>query len=207
MLASAIVDRCEARYGDPTNQIVSAAEWLEHVNEVYMETVMADPNWPFLEDRDTSLTVTSSGEVSLPADVWRVTGVYNATDKIPLAPIPGQAQFRHYFPDPANGLGIPLYYRLRSNTLEVYPRPATTTSLELDVLVPPAALTSGDEPVFPEEYHRILIVGALAKAYEDDENLEMAAHYQGRFDRGLAAMKVNLLQTRTEGFPQVVDDF
>jgi phosphoenolpyruvate carboxylase len=105
------------------------------------------------------------------------------------------------------GLGIPLYYRLRANTLEVYPRPATTTSLHLDVLTAPVVLGLGDEPVFPEVYHRALIVGAIAKAYEDDGNVQQAGAFQARFDRAVASMRLELLGPREEGYPAVVDTF
>lgn len=207
MLGSEIVDRAEARFGDSLNQVYSAVEWLAYVNDTYMD-VVADADWPFLEGRTTDLTVTAGeGEVDLPTDVYRVTAVYSATDKMPLAPIPGRAEFRRYFPDPENGLGMPLYYRLRSNVLEVYPHASADTVLHVDTVVPPAAIETGTEPVFPEQYHRILVLGALAKAHEDDENPAQVAVYQGRYERLLAAMKTDLLSPRTEAYPEIVDSF
>lgn len=207
MLGSAIVDRCEARFGDSSNQVYSADEWLAYVNDTYMDVVAA-ADWPFLEGRTTGLTVTAgTGEVSLPTDVFRVTSVYNATDGLPLAPIPGRAEFRRYFPEPENGLGMPLYYRLRSNTLEVYPHASAETSLTVDTVVPPAALATDAEPVFPEQYHRLLVLGALAKAHDDDENPAQADRYQARYERLLADMKTDLLSPRTEAYPEVVDSF
>lgn len=206
MIGSAIVDRCEARYGDTGNAVVSAADWLEYVNDAYMDVVAADPYWPFLETQTTGLSVTGgTGSVALPADAWRVTSVYNSTDKIPLTPIPGRSNYRRYYPDPASSLGVPQFYRLRGATLEVYPWPSSTTLLTIDTATPPAALTTGTEPIFPEQYHRILVVGALAKVYEDDANAAMAASHQARFDRLLQAMRTDLLSPRDEGFPQILD--
>lgn len=166
-----------------------------------MDVVGADPNWPFLEVRNASLSIAGGmAETTLPADVWRVTSVYNATDKIPLTPIPGRADFRHWFPAPADGLGIPLFYRLRGNVLEVYPWPAVTTEIDVDVAQPPAALTAGaDEPIFPEQFHQLLVLGALARAYEDDGAPNQATPYQGRYERLLQSMKQDLLSVRTEG--------
>jgi hypothetical protein len=208
MNGQAIVDRAEARFGDSSNAVYSAADWLSFVNDAYTDVVTADPLWPFLEGRDTSISLSvGDAEKPLPADVWHVLSVYNATDKLPLAPIPGRAEFRHYFPDPGAALGIPLYYRLRGNTIEFYPRPAATTAIHLDVLVPPAALATNTEPVFPEQFHNLLVYGALAKAYEDDENPEMAATFQGRFDRGIERMRLFLLSPRTEEYPQIQDTF
>lgn len=203
-----LVDRAEARFGDSDNAVFTAAEWLTFVNEAYMDVVIDDPLAPYLESRDTSITLSAGdGEATLPTDVWHVTAVFNSTDNIPLAPIPGRSEFRRYFPEPASGQGMPLYYRLRGNTLEVYPTPSSSTALTLDVLVPPAVLTVETEPVFPEQFHRILVDGALAKAHADDENLNQSAYYQGRFDRGMQKLRVFLQQPRTESYPEVLDTF
>lgn len=205
MNGQALVDRAELRFGDTTNAVYSEVEWLAYVNDAYMDVITAAPSWPFMESRDTSLEVTSSGSTTLPDDVWRITAVYNATDGISLAPIPGQAEYRRYFPQPAEGLGMPLFYRLQGRTLEVYPFPAVTTALHLDVLVPPAEVTLVTEPIFAEQWHRILVLGALAKAYEDDENPQQAAVFQGRFDRMLRDMQMDLLSPRTEGSHVIQD--
>src|SRR5690349_24420952 len=112
-----------------------------------MEVIAAEPAWPFVETRTSGLTVTAgTGEVSLPTDVTRVTAVYNATDGIALTPIPGTADFRRYFPQPENGLGMPLYYRLRGTTLEVYPYASAEVELVIDHPAPPAAITLVTEP-------------------------------------------------------------
>lgn len=211
MNLNALRDRCESRFGDTTNRIITDTEWLDYLNDAYMEVVAAEPNWPFLETRTTNLVVTAgTGEVALPTDVWRVTAVYNATDGIPLAPIPGQAQFRSYFPSPSSNPGIPLWYRLRGSTLEVYPYASAATTLHVDHPAPPAALNAGgDEPAFPEHHHRLLVVGALAKAYEDypDKDVPNApALYEARFQRGIEKMRVELLLPRHDGYPTIVDD-
>lgn len=206
MNGQALVDRCEVRFGDPSNNVVAEAEWLAYLNDAYLDVVAADPLWPFLEGQTTNLTVTAgAGTVALPSDVWRVTSVYNATDKWPLTPIPGRSEYRHWFPDPASNLGTPQWYRLRGATLEVYPWAAAATTLHADIAAPPAEITTSTEPVFPEQYHRILIHGALIKAYEDDGNLALAATHQARYERLLAAMRTDLLGPRTEGYPEVVD--
>lgn len=207
MIGSAIVDRAEARFGDPENSVYTAAEWLDYVNDSYMDVVAA-ADWPFLEGQVTNLSVTAgTGSVALPTDVFRVTAVYNATDDIPLSPIPGRADYRRYFPNADAFLAIPLFYRLRNTTLEVYPYAATATVLHVDTVVPPAAIATGTEPVFPEQYHRILVLGALAKAHEDDENIPQADRYQARFDRLLANMTQDLLSPRTESYPEISDAY
>jgi response regulator RpfG family c-di-GMP phosphodiesterase len=75
------------------------------------------------------------------------------------------------------------------------------------VSTPPADLTASDAPVFPAQYHRILVLGALVRAYEDDGALEQAGYYENRFQRMLMGMKGDLLSPRHEGYPPIVDNF
>lgn len=206
MTRDQIADRCAKRFLDTGNRIVTAAEWAEYINDVYTEVAGTHPDWPFLESRNEALSVTAgTGTVTLPTDVWRVTAVYNATDDYALDQMHGRAEHFRRFPDPASNLGQPSVYRLRSNVLEVYPWPATTTTLHVDVVAPPAELGASSEPVFPEQYHRMLIDGALAMAYGDQGELERGQAYRGRFERQLQNMLVDLLGPRGESYPVVLD--
>lgn len=208
MNLTALRDRCESRFGDTANRIVTEAEWLDYLNEAYMEVVGAEPMWPFLETRTTSLTISAGGQsVALPTDVTRVTAVFNATDKIPLAPIPGQAQFRHYFPD-TSSQGMPLFYRLYAGNIDVYPTSQSAITLHVDHPAPSVPLALGaDEPAFPEQYHNLLVYGALSLAYEDYPEIDPqgADRNRGRFTRLLENMRVELLQPRHEGYPGIMD--
>lgn len=209
MNLTALQARCALRYRDTGNRLVTTADWTEYLNDAYTEVLGAEPNWPFLQGQTSGLTVNAgTGTVALPTDVWRVTGIFNATDKWPLAPLPGQIDYREWFPDPAGSLGTPEFYRLRGSTLEVYPWPAVDTSLTVDTIVPPALLSAGgDVPVFPSQYHRLLVYGALARVYEDDRETGPSGTNQGRFAQMLQQMRNDLLGPRTEGFAPVLDTF
>lgn len=208
MNGQAMADRCAFRFGDTTHEVIDDTEWLAYLNEAYSAVVADDPFWPFLEVQNSSLSVTAgTGTVALPADTWRVSSVYSVTDKWPLSPIPGRAAYRSWFPDPANNLGTPGYYRLQGAVLEVYPWPAATTTLAVNIATPPAAITLATEPLFPEQYHMLLVHGALAQAYEDDESQGMAQSHNARYERLLQGMKTDLLSSRDEGFHPVIDVF
>lgn len=198
---------CELRFRDTANAIVSEPLWLEYLNLSHVDVVTADPYWPFLESQTTSLVVSSgAGTVALPTDSLRVSAVYNATRDVALVPIDGRSEYRHWFPNADENLGTPQFYRLRGSTLEVYPFADTATTLHVDYFVHPGALVSG-EPVFPEAYHRILVHGALAYAYEDDGQLQQADVHRAQFERLLQRMRMDLLSPRTESFPMIVDNF
>lgn len=202
----ALVGRCEDRFRDTGNAIYTASVWADYINDAYSDVLSASPWWPFLMAR-ASNSVTSSGEVTLPTDAWRVTAVYNDTDNYVLQPIDGNSDYRYYFPDADANLGNPTHYRLRANVLEVYPRPAATITVVIDYTVAPAQLGASDEPVFPEQYHRMLISGAMAYAYEDDDNMQQAQTHRAKFEQYLERMKDDLLVSRSERYHGIVDDF
>jgi hypothetical protein len=141
----------------------------------------------------------------LPTDGWRVTSVYNATDGFPLELLHGRSEYRHMFPRPSENLGVPQFYRLRSNNLEVYPWAQANTTLEVDLFLPPAVLTGSDEPIWPEQYHRILVDGALELASVDDGNPKQAELYRDAKDRQVSHMMTDLLGPRGESYPEILD--
>lgn len=209
MIRSVLRDRCETRYRDTGNHLVTATEWNDYLADAEADVFASSPWWPFHENRNTGLVVTSGAAgVALPTDAIRVNSVLNATDRYPLVPLDGRADYRHLYNDPAGQLGNPTHYRLQGLTLEVYPRSQSTLTLEVDYMAAPAVLSSDTaEPVFPETYHRLLVYGALAYAYEDDSLPDMATVHRSRFEQLLERMKDDLLVTRQERYHGITDDF
>lgn len=208
MILTDLVARCSSRYRDASGSIVDTAGWEGYVNDVYADVIAASPLWPFLEVSASSVTVLAgTGSIALPSDVFRVSAVHDTTNKNVLAPLTDLSDYRTHFPDPASALGTPEYYRIRGSSIHVLPWPAAATNLALDVYQPPAALTAADEPVFPEQYHRILVAGALSYAYEDDGNLKQAEVHGKTFSRLLSGMLADLLSPRTSKYPTILDDF
>lgn len=199
MNGETLAARCAVRFGDPDNNVISEPQWFDHLNDAYREVLGARGDWPFLETRTTGLTVTANtGSVALPTDVTRVSAVFDATDDWPLV----EATWRIDASDTA--LGTPGWYQVRGGTLYVYPWPTVDTDLTIDHPVVPAELEGGTEPVFPEQYHRILILGAVAQALEDDRDSASQA-YRGRFERMLGTMMTELLKPQGEGYPTIQD--
>lgn len=205
MNRDALVARAETRFRDLSNDTYSPQEWADYVNDAYLDVVSASPHWPFLEIRDTSLVVAANtNTVNLPTDVWRITGVKNQTDLVAMHPIGGRSEYIESYPD-ASQVGTPTFYRLRGRVLEVFPSAAKATTIHVDAFQPPAALGPTDEPVFPSQYHRILVSGALAYAYDDDGNGQQGQIHRGRFEQGIARMSDDLLGLRVESYPTIID--
>ncbi len=85
--------------------------------------------------------------------------------------------------------------------------PTAQISLKVDVLLQHTDLAAGDSPAFPQQYHRMLVDGALSLAYADDGNGSLAKFYDERFVKKLEQMKADLLDHQEEGSYVIVDDF
>lgn len=207
MLASAIRDAAEARFSDSSNVIYTEAEWLEYINDRYQEVWGATPFWPFRRSHATvSVTAGSRASSALSNGVWQVESVLDSTNDNRLLPLRSRSDLARI--DPAEtSSGPPQFYRLFSNTLEVWPTPDTTVSLKVDVLLQGTDLAASDSPAFPAQYHRMLVDGALASAYADDGNAQMAKYYEDRFAGKLAQMMVDLLGHQEEGNYVIQDDY
>lgn len=207
MQFSAIRTRCAARFRDTGFAIVTDNQWKDYVNDALADVQAATPFWPWFEATSSVTVSANSHTAALPTNVVRVSSVLNDTDDIRMRPYEGASE--HVADDPADTwTGPPTYYRVYGTTLYVYPKPTASTSVKLEYTVSSSELSSdSDLPPFPAEFHRILVVGALAKAYEDDANAPMAQVYDANFTALLEGLKVSMLAARQERYPGIVDDF
>lgn len=203
---TALETRCRTRFRDPDQAVVTNTEWDDFLNDAYRDVIAASPLWPFLEQRNSAFSATAATRTtSLPTDCYRVLAVYNQTDHIVLNQIDGRDMAFRLYPN-QDETGPPIHFRIRGQHIEWYPLPEVTTTVVLDYIATPALLAAGgDEPVFPEQYHNILVEGALARAYEDDGNLEQSAVHQGRFETILAGMMADLLNDRSPYSHTIID--
>lgn len=207
--------RCQTRFHDASGSLVTNADWNAMLVEAQQDVYAASPWWPFFEQRTSSLVISAqTAGTTLPPDAVRVNSVFNSTDGYLLLPMDGRADYLAYYPTFANSFGNPYNYRVSGTTLEVYPRPASNTTLTVEYMAPPAVMVNdGDTPPFPSQYHPILIEGALAKAYLDDEGVQFIGRrmvgrtmlYAQNFEAGIERMKNDLLVTQTESYYQIPD--
>lgn len=200
--------RCATRFRDSSNEIVSATEWGEYLNEAYRDVQQSHPEWPWMDQQTTSLTISASTRsAALPADVFRTSVVYNSTDDLLMMPIDGgHRQAFKLYPEQTE-TGTPEQYVIEGTYLFIYPMATVTTTFEVHYYGPRADMTGTDEPAFPEQYHRILIDGAMARAYEDDGNGGQAQVAWEHFAAGIDRMKTDLLNAHYDRYQQIIDDW
>lgn len=206
MDVTTLTARLKTRFRDPSEDVITSTEWLSYLNDAYRDVIAAHPDWPFLEQRNSAFTATAAARTTtLPTDCFRVRAVYNATDQLAMNQIDGLDMVFRLYPSQAEP-GPPVHFRLRNNLIEWYPLPEVSTTIVLDYIATPVMLSAGaDEPVFPEQYHHLLVEHALARAYEDDGNVQQAAVHNERFATGLSGMMADLLSARMPYYPTIVD--
>lgn len=193
------------RYRDTGTTIVTDANWKLYVNSAYGDVLQALPFFPWNE-LSTSLSYSASTRSkTLPTDAWQVLSVFNATDVWPMVELEGREQFLNLYPSQTE-IGSPLHYRLFGNAIQIYPLPQGTTALTVEYIGMPVDLVAdADLPAFPEQYHDLLVVGAVAKAYVDDGGAEQTKAYELEFQQMLQALKINLSQPRNPRYYEMVD--
>lgn len=196
-----------ARFRDPSNNVISAAQWGEYINQAYRKANGTTPLWPWLQTSEQTINVTANTRATaLPTDTVQVNWVYNTTNNYRLTPIDGHgAQWD-------NGVlrtetGNVKQYRIRGSNIEVFPLANGATVLVAECVTFPGSLTGTDEPAWPEPFHELLLEGALALAYQDDGNLPWHDRHWEKFLAGVKEMEQTLLAFRTEAYPLIVDTF
>lgn len=193
------------RFRDPTNVIVQDTDWKSYVNSVYGNVLIKMPYAPWNEGSSTVVVTAGSRSVTLPTDVWRVSAVYDQTDQFPMVALEGRQQVFQEYPQQTE-VGQPMHYRIFDNKLEVYPLPQVDTTFLIEYFVQPADMVGdGDIPVFPSQYHDMLVVGAVAMAYRDDGNTQQAQVYDAEYNDMLKALMIEAGQPRQDRYYEIVD--
>ena len=155
--------------------LARADRWL---NEAYREILNAQP-WTFRRS-----TTSGPPPVSIP-DLQRVRHVLITASFSPLQRIT-EDELVEFGVDPAT-TGTPIYYYVLDGT-SVKTYPMTTDSVTVRYLRRIAPMSGTDEPIFDEEYHGLIVDGAMLKAYADTDNFEAAAALTQMYDRRLSSM-------------------
>lgn len=201
-------DRLKIRFRDTNAEINDDTYYVNLINEGYEQVISASPFWPFLEVRSCVLANSAGGNsFALPADAWRVLSIFNLTNHHIMSEITGLKTFVEMYPDLSNATGDPFHYRVFNNTVELYPWPTSVTTFQVEYSLRPTALTAGTSPVFPSQFHDILVEYALWKAYEDDSHMTLAGEHKANFAERLAGLIRELTEPRGDSYAQISDNW
>lgn len=205
MQFSVIRTYAASRFRDVGLVVVADADWKNYVNSVYGNVLMTLPYAPWNEQSTTLTFAPSTRSMALPTDAWRVTAVWDQTNQFPLVPLEGRMQVFNEYPQQTE-IGMAMHYRVFDNLLEVYPLPQSSTIYVVEYFKMPADMAAdADLPVFPEQYHDMLVAGAVAMAYRDDGNAQAASGYEAEYQSMLKALQLEMGQPRQDRFYEITD--
>lgn len=161
------------------------------VNLAYTEVCEQD-DWPFLR---TTTTGTAPLTVS---DLGSIANVRNSTEDTAME-YRDERDLIDLFGD-LTEVDIARYYYLTSPTvIAVYPADTTSTLRVTYFKVPTELSADSDTPLIPTRYHMSVVEYAVAHAYKDNDNPEMAQVARAEGDRVVQMMRERLMLPSHQG--------
>lgn len=140
--ATLLATRCDVRFKGASNAVVTASEWLSHLNEAYNLVNGSSPLWPWLETSEQTISFTAGTRTAnLPTDVLAVAWAYDTTDDYRLIDQQAAGDFFHQ-DHLRSETGQPVTYRLRGSVMELNPTPSANTTVVAQCVLMPTALAA-----------------------------------------------------------------
>jgi hypothetical protein len=142
--------------------------------------------WPFLETTTTLNSDANGILTTWPTDIKKIKYLYITTDTCIINVLDTVDNF-------FLKAGLPIlnpWFKSTAFTLDYYKNPADIT-----------ATTS---PVFPVGHHRVLVLGALARAYYMTDDAQLGSAFEKQYEERILRMAADILR-RNVGERKVVD--
>lgn len=166
------------------------------LNAAYQVDICEAQDFPFLESSTTGVAPKTI------SDLRTIETVVDSVQNLKLSPL-DRRMITDGIDSDLTTTGSPVYYYLTSGTtVAVYPA-NTSNSLSIRYWKVPTALSAdADEPILPTRYHSLIVDGAVRRAYEDDDEGEMAAAAGAVFQERLSQMAESLMGMQQHDRPQ-----
>jgi hypothetical protein len=150
-----------------------------------------------VRDAETTLTlVAGTDEYTLAAAIRRIRGIQDETRGTALDER-SLEWMRQVDPDDSMS-GDPQYYAMRSDRkIKLKPVPSGTQNLTIDYETRVVDLDDdADEPLIPEDFHYLLVLGARINEYEKNDDMGRMQAAQKEMGSGIGRMKFWIAQRR-----------
>lgn len=209
MLASEmVIEMADHGFGD-----ISDSRALSFLNDTYYEFTGLE-TWPFLETENAAvLTVVGNATLTnMPTDYRAILGITNLTTGNTLSP-ERRETIQKRFSQSLTVRGEPAWYYRLGNAIRLYNVPDAIYTLQVDYLKRVAALTTpttgglDSSPIFPVDHHRLLVIGALAKANIMEDDPDTGAFFQQMYAAKVNAIRQDLWGWQYDRPDRVIDLF
>lgn len=148
---------------------------------------------------------TSNGVATYPwpTNSARIRFVWDTTRQVRLLPVSLREMDNSGLP----GTGPPQYYALEGSNFHIWPTPDGIYNLETRFwLMPQPLVNDADVPVFPADYHNLLVRYTTAECYKSEDDFGTAAQWEADFEKDLARFMADQKFPDSET-PDVVKSF
>lgn len=156
--------------------------------------------WPFLE---ASVTLTFSGSSGLasnfPAAFKTALKLKDVQNNRTLDPT-GESDLEDAGFD-LTTTGVPRVYYPSGDDLYVWPIPPASTTVRMRYLKSSTAISSSSvaaDILLPARHHRLIVLGALVRLYDMEDDPELAARFEGHYERRLERMVDDLFRKQLD---------
>lgn len=172
----------------------SEADKLGALNDTYYDLLSREP-WPFLEK---TITLTFSGSSAIatnfPTDFRAALSAVDSETGLRLLPY-RLDEFRTKYQTHSDETGNPVLYYFVADSLRVWPIPDSDVTVVLDYLHSPVEIDASTEEadiIVPKRFHRVLLFGAVAQLYDMEDDPELAAKAEQRYENRILEMRSEL---------------
>lgn len=172
----------------------SEADKLGALNDTIYDILSREP-WPFLEKTITLTFNGSSGTpTNFPSDFRAALSLIDTETGLRLLPF-RLDEFRDKYQAVSDETGNPALYYFLASSLSVWPIPDSDVTVVMDYLHTPAEIDASSveaDIVIPTRFHRVILFGALAQLYDMEDDPELAAKSESRYENRLLEMRTEL---------------
>jgi hypothetical protein len=168
------------------------ARKTELINDAYQD-ICSREAWPFLEKQATMNTVATVATPVLPTDYNDAISLIIDASQTILVPI-RLDDFTKRFAGSLTQVGTPAYYYFVGQVLKLWPVPDGVYAITLSYVSTPAKLVNTtDVPLLPDRHARAILLGAVASAYDMEDDTDLALKFDQKFEKRIATMKYDLM--------------
>jgi len=156
------------------------------------------------QEESSSIT-TSAGDATyeLPANFARMIDLFNSETH----QLPQPLDIREY-DNLSKSEGQPYAYAVIGNQITFYPTPNAAYPFTLRYWRLPADMVAEtDQPEIPVQYHELLIAYAMKKAFQREDDLQMAQAWEAQWEKGILKMRGEVQADVFDGPRQVAGSF
>jgi hypothetical protein len=182
---------------------------LDKINTTIYDICSREP-WPFLE-KSITLTFNGSSSVAtnLPTDFRAALALVNPTTGLTLTPW-RLDDFTKMYGSQLTQTGPAQMYYFVANQLNVWPVPPADETLILRYIHTPTPVTDATAEasiVVPRQHHEAILLGALYKLYDMEDDPDLAMRYQEHYESKLANMREDMWRKQYDrpDFVHVID--